>query len=80
MGTEEKFAEDKMTWLEKAHAEGKRQILLHQLSFKFGELPEDFVGRLTAMMDDAALNAFGEQLLVANSLVEIHFPAEVDNQ
>jgi hypothetical protein len=30
-------------------------------------------------MDDAALNAFGEQLLVANSLVEIHFPTEVDN-
>ena len=67
MGTEEKFAEDKMTWLEKAHAEGKRQILLHQLSFKFGELPEDFLRRLIAIMDNAALNAFGEQLLVANS-------------
>jgi hypothetical protein len=68
------LADVEMTWLEKAHVEGKQEILLRLLTIKFGTLPETFVKRIEAITANDALDALAEQVLAANSLAEIHLP------
>ena len=75
------LADVEMTWLEKAHVEGKhegkQEILLRLLTIKFGTLPETFVKRIEAITANEALDALAEQVLAANSLTDVHLPDEV---
>jgi len=77
------LADVEMTWLERAREEGliagQRKVLLHQLSVKFGPLPEPLVNRIAAITDVEQLDDLSEQLLFADSLAEIHLPDEGDN-
>lgn len=75
-----------MTWGERLRAEGraegeaqgelngKRKMLLHLLTLMFGPLPEAFVERVTAIADDAGLDALSRQMLRVKKLDEITFP------
>lgn len=75
------LADVEMTWLEKAHVEGKhegkQEILLRLLTIKFGTLPETFVKRIEAITASEALDALAEQVLAADSLTDVHLPDEV---
>lgn len=51
--------------------EGMRKSLLFQLTYKFGELPSDFVNQLNAITDRELLAAITIQVLTAQSLDEI---------
>lgn len=51
--------------------QGKREPLLHQLAFKFGELPQTLVERIEHIEDEALLNRLGEQVITASTLAEI---------
>lgn len=53
--------------------EGKHELLLHQLTRKFGPLPDTFVAQMKAITDEAILERIGEQVLTAVSLSDITF-------
>lgn len=78
------------TWVEKALQEGRqegwqegrqegqqdgmRTLILLQLSFKFGELPAEFVARLNATTDPEVFTQISRQLLTAQTLADITLP------
>jgi hypothetical protein len=76
------LADTELTWLERVQREGQqkgeqagmRTLLLLQLTWKFGELPQDVVDRLNAITDPAVFAEISKQLLTAQSLDEITFP------
>lgn len=51
--------------------EGMHKLLLLQLTYKFGELPQEFVNRLYAITDRELLATLSAQVLIAQSLDEI---------
>ncbi|MCB0064473.1 MAG: hypothetical protein KDE19_20250 [Caldilineaceae bacterium] len=51
--------------------EGMRNLLLLQLTYKFGELPQSVVDQLYGITDRETLSLLSQQVLVANSLDEI---------
>ena len=57
--------------VDKGLLEGMRKSLLVQLTYKFGELPSDFVKQLNAIKDQELLSAIMIQGLTVQSLDEI---------
>ena len=53
----------------KGELKGRRNLVLHQLRRKFGELPEAVISRVQAA-DPDTLERFADKLLFANSLEE----------
>lgn len=54
---------------------GKRDMLLKQLQFKFGALPEDIVAKVQALSTEAELDRLSERLLSAQDLADLGFSA-----
>jgi len=54
--------------------EGQIDLLLHQLTIKFGRLPDEFVQDIEAIKDTAVLDQLSEQVLTAQTLSDIHLP------
>jgi predicted transposase YdaD len=81
------LAEIEMSWGDKLREEGREEgelkgelkgkceVLLRLLAFKFGALPDAFVGRIKAITEGAQLDALIEQALSAASLADIKLPA-----
>ncbi|MCI0398323.1 MAG: DUF4351 domain-containing protein [Chloroflexi bacterium] len=66
---------------QKGQLAGQHKMLLHQLTVKFGLLPEEVVVRLEAVTDEEVLKSLSEQVLTANSLGDITLPdSQVDEQ
>ena len=67
--------EVELTWGERLLREGEEKgmhkLLLLQLTYKFGELPPDFVNQLYAITDREQLAALSAQVLTAQSLDDI---------
>ena len=61
--------------LDKGHEEGlvdgMHKLLLLQLTYKFGELPQEFAKRLYAIKDREQLSAMSAQVLTAQSLADM---------
>lgn len=64
-----------LTWgerlLQEGEEKGMHKLLLLQLTYKFGELPQEFVNQLYAITDREHLAALSAQVLTAQSLDEI---------
>ncbi len=60
--------------------EGKREIVLRQLTLKFGELPDEFVERVQQIEDDVLLNWIADQLIAASTLSEISLDQSNNDQ
>ena len=52
-----------------------RTLLLLQLTWKFGELPQDFVEKLNAITEPTVFAEISKQLLTAKTRTEIKLPA-----
>ena len=57
---------------------GKRDLLLHLMRQKFGELPEPVIAKVKAMDTDAELIALSDRILTAKTLKEMDLP-ETEN-
>jgi predicted transposase YdaD len=76
------LAEIETTWGDKLREEGrregvldgKREILLHMLTLKFGPLPTDVVQRIQAIANEKSLKEVSQQLLQAESLADLKLP------
>ena len=72
------LAEVELSWMEKIRQEGEqagmRQLLLLQLTQKFGELPKEFVARLNEVSDQADLAQISSQVLTAQRLSDVILP------
>jgi hypothetical protein len=55
----------------KGITQGKREMLLHQMRLKFGELPEPILTKVEAIATETELDALSERILTANSLEEM---------
>lgn len=74
--------EIEMSWGDKLREEGReeglidgeRKMLLRLLTLMFGPLPAEFVQRIQAITDEAALDALSQQLLKAQSLDDLVIP------
>lgn len=60
--------------MQQGESRGRRQgealVLLRQLNLKFGELPQDVLGRVEAADDDTLLE-WSERILTAKTLGEV---------
>ena len=77
------LAEVELTWVDRALQEGRqegrqegvqagmRQLLLLQLTQKFGDLPDEFVKQLNAITDPATFAQLSSQVLTAQRLSDI---------
>ncbi|MEZ4726140.1 MAG: hypothetical protein R3E79_03285 [Caldilineaceae bacterium] len=69
-----------LTWGERLLREGEEKgmhkLLLLQLTYKFGELPQEFVNRLYAITDHERLAALSAQVLTVRTLDEITLTTE----
>jgi len=57
--------------IEKGLSQGKREMLLHQLRLKFGDVPETVVQKIEHVEDPEQLDELSGRLLFANSLEEM---------
>jgi hypothetical protein len=53
--------------------DGMRRLLLLQISYKFGDLPQSLVDKLYAVNDRELLSTLSQQIIVADTLDEIAF-------
>jgi hypothetical protein len=59
---------------EEGRIEGRIDLLLHQLTVKFGRLPDEMVQAIEAIKDTAVLDQLSEQVLTAQTLADLHLP------